>query len=438
MLWQPGHLVASRGLRTWHHRFPSQAATSNAFARSSQKAHPARIRPRPTTPTPLSITAAIPPNRFSRLALALPSFTLPAVPSLTSLSEILLAHPFPTYTATIVLLTVLVRSVFTLPATLWSRRRMKKMREIVRPEMQRVNERLAVQVMQECRKKGFGYDEYKKELKRQLANHQSALLKQHNCHPLATGLLPAFIHIPIFLLLSLTIRQAAGLATPAPIDPATLESSMDALTTLSYHAHAHAHAHAAFANEHVLWLSSLIDPDPTLIIPFAVGLMAFANVEVMQSWRGAKTNEDPAASGVSVATTAQPIPSESNAAGGGAPKRTAQPPAPTPAPAPKLKPNFGRISSTQKHPIVQDETAAGNMSPAEQRARQLAKQGGTMRERVVGNVMRILAVVMVGIAAELPAAVVIYWFTSTGFTLLQNLVLGYLDKRAAARVVTRG
>lgn len=168
MLWQPGHLVASRGLRTWrHHHFPLQAA-SQAFTRSSQnKVHPGRQRSTTLTP-PLSITSAIPSTRFSRLALGLPAFTLPAIPSLTSLSEILLAHPLPTYTATIVLLTVLVRSVFTLPATLWSRHRMKKMREIVRPEMQRVNERLAVQVMQECRKKGLGYDEYKKELKRQV------------------------------------------------------------------------------------------------------------------------------------------------------------------------------------------------------------------------------------------------------------------------------
>jgi hypothetical protein len=231
----------------------------------------------------------------------------------------------------------------------------------------------------------------------QLANYQSALLKQHNCHPLATGLLPAFIHIPIFLLLSLTIRQAAGLATPAPIDPASIES-IDALTAIP--------AHAAFANEHILWLTSLIDPDPTLIIPFAVGLMAFANVEVMQSWRGA-TN---AAAG---SVTEQPVGGTSpltslktKTSNTGSLKPVARPspspPQPPPSP-PKLKPNFGRISSGQKRSIIQDETAAGNMSPAEQRKRELAKQGGTMRERVVGNVMRILAVVMVGIAAELPA-----------------------------------
>ncbi|KAJ9090924.1 hypothetical protein QFC19_009350 [Naganishia cerealis] len=250
--------------------------------------------------------------------------------------------------------------------------------------MQRVNQRLAVQVMQECRKKGFGYEEYKKELKRQLAEHQAALLKKHNCHPLATGLLPAFIHIPIFLLLSLTIRQAAALATPAPIDPSSLETTADVLTSLP--------AHASFANEHVLWLSSLIDPDPSLIIPLAVGLMAFANVEVMQNWRGATS----AAAGEPTVQPIDPKVASSTVSAAQTPLAQQQKPA-------KLKPNFGRISSVQKRSIIQDETAAGNMTPAEQRKRELLEKGGTMRERVVGNVMRILAVVMVGIAAELPA-----------------------------------
>lgn len=43
------------------------------------------------------------------------------------------------------------------------------MRELVRPEMERVNARLAVEVAKESRRKGVGYDEYKKELKRQVS-----------------------------------------------------------------------------------------------------------------------------------------------------------------------------------------------------------------------------------------------------------------------------
>lgn len=95
--------------------------------------------------------------------------TLPSLPSLTSFSELLLTHPFPTYTGTIILLTLGVRTVFTLPATIWARHRMQRMREIVRPEMQRINERLAVEVARESKKKGLGYDDYKKELKKQVS-----------------------------------------------------------------------------------------------------------------------------------------------------------------------------------------------------------------------------------------------------------------------------
>lgn len=43
------------------------------------------------------------------------------------------------------------------------------------------------------------------------------------------------------------------------------------------------------------------------------------------------------------------------------------------------------------------------MSPGDARRREVDVRAGTMRERVVGNVMRILAVVTVGIAAEVPA-----------------------------------
>lgn len=88
---------------------------------------------------------------------------------MTNLSELLLTHPFPTYTSTIILLTVAVRTAFTLPVTIWARGRMQRMRELVRPEMERVNARLAVEVAKESRRKGVGYDEYKKELKRQVS-----------------------------------------------------------------------------------------------------------------------------------------------------------------------------------------------------------------------------------------------------------------------------
>lgn len=145
--------------------------------------------------------------------------------------------------------------------------------------------------------------------------------------------------------------------------------------------------YTAFATEHVGWLTSLVEPDPRLVIPFAIGLMAFANVEVMQTWR----RDVSGIAAPTAAAAAEPPRAGSN--------RTAA----------KIRPNFGRISPTAKQrstsssSIIQNETDAGNMSPRDARRREVDVRAGTMRERVVGNVMRILAVVTVGIAAEVPA-----------------------------------
>lgn len=223
-------------------------------------------------------------------------------------------------------------------------------------------------------------------------------MKKHKCHPLLTALAPPVVHLPIFLLLSLTIRQAAFLATPPAID---LASPGGASAAAAEHAASPAE-YAAFANEHVAWLTSLVDPDPSLVIPFGIGLMAFANVEVMQSWRR----------GVS------PSPSPSPAASADTPIKAASTNNPSSPPPPppttttggtgKIKPNFGRLSPSAKRSssrarLIQHEHEAGNMSPGEARKRAVDLEAGSMRQRVVGNVMRILAVFTVGIAAEVPA-----------------------------------
>lgn len=46
---------------------------------------------------------------------------------------------------------------------------MERTKRIVQPEMRRINERLAGIVARESRKKGLGYEEYKKELKKQVS-----------------------------------------------------------------------------------------------------------------------------------------------------------------------------------------------------------------------------------------------------------------------------
>lgn len=125
----------------------------------------------PSAPRP-----AISPRQYPLLALAPLTSSLPTDPvdpSTTSsfldpLVALLLSSPLPAG-LTILLLTFSFRSAITLPATIWQRRRMQRTKEIVRPAMKAINEQLAGKVARECRAKGLGYEEYKKELKSQVS-----------------------------------------------------------------------------------------------------------------------------------------------------------------------------------------------------------------------------------------------------------------------------
>jgi hypothetical protein len=94
----------------------------------------------------------------------------------TSLADILIAHPIVSYGTTIVLLTLTLRTAITLPMALWSRARLKRIRTIVQPEMKLLNEKLAVEVMKDCRKRGLGYEDYRAELKKQVRFERSWLV----------------------------------------------------------------------------------------------------------------------------------------------------------------------------------------------------------------------------------------------------------------------
>jgi membrane protein insertase Oxa1/YidC/SpoIIIJ len=80
------------------------------------------------------------------------------------LANLLLSSPLPAW-ATIIGLTICVRTAVTLPVTLWQRGRMMTEAREVRPRMKVINERLAVALARECRENGLGYEEYKERLK---------------------------------------------------------------------------------------------------------------------------------------------------------------------------------------------------------------------------------------------------------------------------------
>jgi hypothetical protein len=64
---------------------------------------------------------------------------------------------------------VLVRSAISLPAALWTRARIRRLREVVMPLMKAENDRLAFEVFRECKMKGVGPEVYMKELKKRVS-----------------------------------------------------------------------------------------------------------------------------------------------------------------------------------------------------------------------------------------------------------------------------
>ena len=96
---------------------------------------------------------------------------------LDPLANALLSSPLPAW-ATIIGLTLCVRSGITLPVSLWQRRRMMREATEVRPRMKQINEQLAVSVMKDCRARGVDYEGYKKELKSKVSTN----LRPHTRH----------------------------------------------------------------------------------------------------------------------------------------------------------------------------------------------------------------------------------------------------------------
>ena len=86
-----------------------------------------------------------------------------------ALSSLIVSSPL-SYGATIIGLTVVIRSAISLPASLWVRQRTKKLRETVMPLIKAENDRLAVQVFMDCKARGVGRDVYMKELKKKVSS----------------------------------------------------------------------------------------------------------------------------------------------------------------------------------------------------------------------------------------------------------------------------
>ncbi|THH11476.1 hypothetical protein EW145_g621 [Phellinidium pouzarii] len=164
-------------------------------------------------------------------------------------------NPFPPYASTIILTTVLSRLIFTLPFSIWAKRRQWRLEEMAVPELKAYRKDAAVHIAHEMKFAGLdklGLAHFKKvhleRLRHAIDIRRRELFATYSCSPMPTMLVPAITQLPLFVF-STTVSSSLAMR-PTPLDDETF-----------------------------LTLTSLARPDSTGMLPIALGLITLANVE---------------------------------------------------------------------------------------------------------------------------------------------------------------
>jgi len=100
----------------------------------------------------------------------------PFIPLIEQLPELLHLPPSThSYAISIVILTVILRTAITLPVTLWQRKRIRRMTELVVPKWNSLKVKLPELVAKRCRKQRKSYEEYEVELQKEVREKETAL-----------------------------------------------------------------------------------------------------------------------------------------------------------------------------------------------------------------------------------------------------------------------
>lgn len=211
------------------------------------------------------------------------------------------------------------------------------------------------------------------------------LLRKHGASALPGFVIPAAINIPIFLLMTALLRQAAldpstpfaaeviPWWSPSPELAAQFKVSANILADRGLEPETIARMQGSMGGP------TLADRDPTMIGPISFGMLTMANTE-LSSWS----------------------------------RRTLA----------KIDATAG--NSKGDYPAEKPDDIAA------QTAKQLLDdpdQHETRRGRIISNALRVLAIAFIPIAMQAPGVIIVYWLSSGVYTLAQNSVLAVLDKR---------
>lgn len=289
-----------------------------------------------------------------------------SLPEMAGLTELGLAYP---YTLSVIALTLSLRSLISVPLTLWQRKRNDRLTKIVMPEWQVWQKQIPASIWQRQNLSTAPTPEQERHVVRQIQKSLSQkwrhLISLYKCSPMKTTLTSLAIHVPLFVVVSLLLRQGAIL----PDTPLVQE-------LVPWWSPNEEFAAQSAATRQVLMDKgldpsladrltkiggpTLADRDPTFIMPLTCGSINMINVE-LSTWTRLRRRAMEAAMG--------------------------------------LAPGQNDVEEPP-------------------------------RARILSNMMRVGAIASIPIAAQMPSVLLVYWCTSSLVTLVQNVYFARIDANA--------
>ncbi|KAJ7129566.1 60Kd inner membrane protein-domain-containing protein [Mycena epipterygia] len=174
--------------------------------------------------------------------------------------DLAIALPFPPsvppYSATIILVTAASRLVL-FPAALWGRNCVRRLEDIVLPELERLKPIISKEVLDDMKQQGVPRELLvpaklqQIHLSRMVAKVQSErkrLIAEHKCHPVLSMVVSPATQLPVFVIMSMMFNRLAHDPTP-------------------------------FDSEAFFTLTTLNHADATWTLPIILGMITMANVE---------------------------------------------------------------------------------------------------------------------------------------------------------------
>lgn len=443
MLRRPLAKAASGEPNTWRGMATSSAVSSSANASSSA-----------TTLDTLAASS----DAVGAADSTVTSMLAPLKPYIEALPAILhLPEGTPhAYALAIAITTVLLRSAVTLPITLWQRRRTRRMVQLVAPQWAQLKQTLPISVAKRCRKEGKSYEAYEKELQKevrqegllyaaaaettttlyrfsltlcsnptiprhaQLKTHLKALTRQHKCSAAPTLLAPLAVHLPLFITVSLALRTAllapgsllAAETIPWWSPPPELQARFEASAKVLLGRGIEGDALAQLTS---IRGPTLNETDKTMAGPIGLGLLSMINVELGQWLRRGMMSEESA-------DKAQK--DKEQAAEEVRRQKQAQANRSRAALASEIRARNSPAGSSSGSGMPPADAVPPTVPPAADKI-DLAP----IRTAVLSNTLRAAAIAFVVVSSQAPTALVVYWLSSAGYTLVQNSAFAYADWR---------